>query len=241
MKKQRRQWRFHPTVPRNALSPAMNRRHRCYHHHRCYHRHRRRPHRYDIIVDAVVILVSYSEKHQRRCTSCWKRNRGPRCYDVISDVVVIIFFILFIVLLIIIVKKNLTCFKLIRSYFVVMIINFCLVPVLGFRVPGSGFRGLVSSSGIPVSGFGVGACGVGLGGRCIGMSLGWSLYSCCGSSFVVGWALAPLGGELCPVTGTLEGGGRWVGVGIFSLCLRVVFFFLWLICRVGGGIVASPG
>ena len=106
-----------------------------------------------------------------------------------------------------------------------MIIIFCLVPVSGFRVPGSGFRGPVSSFWIPVSGFGVGACGVGLGGRRIGMALGWSLYSCFGSSFVVGWALAPLGGELCPVTGTLEGGGRWVGVGIFSLCLRVVFFF----------------
>ena len=59
MKRQRRQWRFHPTVPRNALSPAMNRRHRCRHHRRCYHGHRRRPHRYDIIVDVVVIIIIF--------------------------------------------------------------------------------------------------------------------------------------------------------------------------------------
>ena len=107
-----------------------------------------------------------------------------------------------------------------------MIINFCLVPVLGFRVPGSGFRGPVSSSGIPVSGFGVGACGVGLGGRCIGMSLGWSLYSCFGSSFVVGWALAPLGEELCPVTGTFGSGGALGRGGDFLSVPAGLLFFL---------------
>ena len=113
-------------------------------------------------------------------------------------------------------------------------------PVFGFLVLAFGVQFPVSGFQFPVLGLGcVGLGWVGVGLGCL--SMGWSLSSCFGSSFVVGWALAPLGGELCPVTGTLEGGGRWVGVGIFSLCLRVGFFFLWLICRVGGGIVASPG
>ena len=115
-----------------------------------------------------------------------------------------------------------------------MIINFCLVPVSGFRVPGSGFRGPVSSFWIPVSGCGVGVCGVGLGGRRIGMALGWSLYSCFGSSFVVGWALAPLGEELCPVTGTFESGGA-LGQGKDFLCVPAGWFFFLVAYLPGRG------